>query len=193
MAARLRQLYEQEVRPRLMETLGISNTLAVPRLVKVCINMGVGRAVSENNPKLLENAQREMTVIAGQRAVLTRARKSVSTYKTRTGYPIGVRVTLRGERMYEFVDRLINVAMPRIRDFRGYSIKSFDGHGNYSLGVEEQTIFPEVDPDKVESVQGMDITIVTTAETDEPAVALLAGFTFPFRDGPFALTTRSVA
>ena len=153
--------------------------------------MGVGRAVAENKPSLIESAQREMTQIVGQRAVISRTRMAVAAFKTREGYQVGVRVTLRGSRMYEFLDRLINVAMPRIRDFRGYSVKSFDGHGNYSLGVEEQIIFPEIDPDKSEDTQGMDITIVTTAKTNAEGEALLGMLNFPFRDGSFSVEARS--
>ncbi len=191
--ARLREQYLQTIRPALQERFGYTNHLAVPRLEKLSINMGVGRAVQENNPRLLENAHRELTQIAGQLAVITRTRMAVAAFKTREGYQVGVRVTLRGERMYEFLDRLLNVAMPRIRDFRGYSVKSFDGHGNYSLGIQEQIIFPEIDPDKVESTQGMDVAIVTTAHTDAEGEALLGLFGFPFRDGDFSVEARGSA
>ena len=191
--ARLREQYLQTIRPALQERFGYTNHLAVPRLEKLSINMGVGRAVQENNPRLLENAHRELTQIAGQLAVITRTRMAVAAFKTREGYQVGVRVTLRGERMYEFLDRLLNVAMPRIRDFRGYSVKSFDGRGNYSLGIQEQIIFPEIDPDKVESTQGMDVAIVTTAHTDAEGEALLGLFGFPFRDGDFSVEARGSA
>jgi large subunit ribosomal protein L5 len=190
MAARLYERYRSELIPALQQDFEIKNVMAVPRLEKISINMGVGRAVSENNPKLLESAQKELTTIAGQRAVLTQARKAISNFKLREGYQIGVRVTLRGARMYEFFDRLVNVAMPRIRDFRGYSVKSFDGRGNYSLGLREQTIFPEIDPDAIGSTQGMDITIVTSAKSNEQGQALLAGLGFPFRDGKYAVSKQ---
>jgi large subunit ribosomal protein L5 len=185
--ARLHEQYRETVRPALSERFGYANNMAVPRLEKICLNMGVGRAVAENKPKLLTDAQRDLTRIAGQLAIITRTRVAVAAFKTRIGYQVGVRVTLRGTRMYEFLDRLINVAMPRIRDFRGVSARSFDGRGNYSLGIEELIIFPEVDPDQVESTQGMDVTFVTSARSDQEGEALLGMFGFPFRDGNFAL------
>jgi large subunit ribosomal protein L5 len=174
----MKDKYEQEVVPKLMEQFGYTNKLAAPRLVKVCLNMGVGRA--REDAKLLEQAMADMTMIAGQRGVITKARTSVSNFKLRRGMEIGCRVTLRGARMYEFLDRLINLAMPRIRDFRGVSPKGFDGSGNYNMGLAEQTVFPEIDPDKVVSVQGMNISIITTAGSDEEGRALLRFMGMPF-------------
>lgn len=190
MANRLRQKYIETIRPELKRRFGIANDMAVPRLVKISVNMGLGRAVAENNPRILEQGQKELTQLAGQLAVVTEARRAVSAFKTREGYRVGARVTLRGGRMYDFFDRLINIAMPRIRDFRGFSVKSFDGRGNYSLGIEEQTIFPEINLDRVEFTQGMDVAIVTTAKTDEQGAVLLALFGFPFRDGSVAIGGR---
>ncbi len=178
--ARLLEEYRETLSAQLMEQFGYTNRLAVPRLEKICINSGLGSAME--NPKILDQAIEDLTLIAGQRAVPTRARMAVSTWRLRKGYKIGARVTLRGKKMYEFFDRLVNVAIPRIRDFRGMSPRSFDGRGNYSMGVDEQTVFPEVNPDKVEFVVGMDITIVTSAKTDEEGKALLAGLGFPFRE-----------
>ncbi len=178
--ARLQELYRTEVVPKLMEQFGYGNLLAVPRIEKICLNMGVGQAME--NPRMLETAVEELSIIAGQRAVPTKARKAISTWRLRQGYKIGCRVTLRGRKMYEFFDRLVNVAMPRIRDFRGMSPRAFDGRGNYTMGVSEQTAFPEINADKTEFVQGMDITVVTTAKTDEEARALLKDLGFPFRD-----------
>jgi large subunit ribosomal protein L5 len=190
MAPRLQTLYREKVAPELLKQFGLTNLHAVPRLTKITLNCGVGRAISENNPKLLEDAQRELTQITGQRAVLTAARKSIATFKIRDGYKVGVRVTVRGARMFDFFERLINIAMPRIRDFRGYSIKSFDGRGNYAFGIEEQTIFPEVDPDTVDVPRGMDICITTTSQNNAEGEALIAGFGFPFRDGTCAATAQ---
>ena len=178
--ARLIGEYRETLAPQLMEQFGYANRLAAPRLRKICLNMGLGGAVE--NPKILDQAIEDLTTVAGQRAVPTRARMAVSTWRLRKGYKIGARVTLRGRKMYEFFDRLVNIAIPRIRDFRGMSPRSFDGRGNYSMGVEEQTVFPEVNADKMEFVLGMDITIVTSAETDEEGRALLAGLGFPFRE-----------
>lgn len=176
---RLKVIYEQEIVPALMKKLGRSNRLSLPRLEKIVINMGVGKAVQDK--ERLKEAVEHLALIAGQRPQITKARKSISSFRLRAGYEIGCRVTLRGRRMYEFLDRLINVALPRIRDFRGVNPKSFDGHGNYSLGVSEQLIFPEVDPDTVRYTQGMDITIVTTTNSDEEARELLRLFGMPFR------------
>jgi len=177
---RLRERYFQEILPALEKDLGRSNKLSLPRLQKLVINMGVGSAITEK--KHIEEAVSALTQIAGQKAVVTKARKAVAAFKTRIGYQIGARVTLRGKKMYEFFDRLVNVAVPRIRDFRGFSRKSFDGRGNYTLGLSEQTIFPEVDPDKVTFQQGMDVTVVTTASSDDEAYGLLKELGFPFGD-----------
>ena len=177
--ARLREHYEQTLLPALMERLGLKNPMEAPRISKITVNMGVGEAVADK--KIVDNAVKDMEAITGQKAVITKARKSVAAFKLRDGMPVGCKVTLRRERMYEFLDRLINVAIPRVRDFRGLSLKSFDGQGNYSLGVKEQIIFPEVDYDKVDAIRGMDITITTTASDDEAGRALLEAFEFPFR------------
>lgn len=177
--ARLQEFYRETVVPQMMERFKYQNSMQVPRITKISLNMGVGDAV--NNKKLLDNAVEDLTKIAGQKAVKTKARKSIAGFKIRDGYPIGCRVTLRRERMYEFLDRLVSVAIPRVRDFRGLSPKSFDGRGNYSMGVREQIIFPEIEYDQVDAVRGLDVTITTTAETDEEARALLAAFDFPFR------------
>ena len=177
--ARLQQHYRESVVSALREQRSYRNVMEVPRLEKVTINMGIGEAVSDK--KALENAQNELAQIAGQRPTVTRARKSVAGFKMREGWAIGCKVTLRRQRMYEFLDRLINVAVPRIRDFRGFNPKSFDGRGNYSLGVKEQIIFPEIDYDKTDAIRGMDITLTTTAKTNEEARALLDAFGFPFR------------
>ena len=176
---RLKQRYLEEVRPALIGRLGYRNIMQAPRLEKICLNMGVGAA--REDPALLEQAVEHLTRIAGQKAVVTAARKAVSAFKIRRGFKIGCRVTLRGEKMYEFLDRLITVAIPRVRDFRGLNPHSFDGGGNYSFGIGEQLIFPEIDPDTVSHQQGMDVTICTTARTDEEARALLEGFDFPFQ------------
>ena len=177
--ARLKQHYEKVVRPALQEKFKYQNAMQVPRLDKIVINMGVGEAV--NDTKKVTQAAAELTLIAGQKPVITRAAKSIATFKVRENMPLGCKVTLRRERMYEFLDRLINVAMPRIRDFRGVSGRSFDGRGNYSMGVREQIIFPEIDYDKIDVLRGMDITITTTARSDEEGRALLFAFNFPFR------------
>ncbi len=177
--ARLQDYYRQTVIKQLQERLGISNVMAVPRLEKITLNMGLGD--SARDKKVIENAVAELAAITGQRPVVTHARKSIAGFKVREGMPLGAKVTLRRERMYEFFDRLITVAIPRIRDFRGLSPKSFDGRGNYSMGVREQIIFPEIDYDKVDSLRGMDITITTSARTDDHARALLEAFEFPFR------------
>ena len=174
---RLKDLYEQELRARLKEELGLSSVMQVPRLQKITLNMGVGEAKTE--AKLLDNAIEELTIIAGQRAQLRRARKSIAGFKIREGMPIGTKVTLRGARMYEFLDRLVSIALPRIRDFRGLSPRSFDGRGNYSLGLREQIIFPEIDYDQIKEIRGLDVAITTTAETDEQAEALLRGLGMP--------------
>jgi large subunit ribosomal protein L5 len=177
--ARLKEKYLNEIRPALAERFEFKNALEAPRLEKVVINMGVGEA--KDNPKALDAAVNDMTLIAGQRPVITKARKSVASFKIREGMSIGCKVTLRGERMYEFLDKLINVALPRVRDFRGVSPKSFDGRGNYTLGLREQLIFPEVDYDQIDKVRGMDIIIVTTANSDEEARELLREMGMPFR------------
>ena len=177
--ARLQQYYRDTVVPKLMAQFGYHNSMEVPRLVKVTLNMGVGEAVGDK--KVLEHAQRDMALISGQKPIITHARKSIAGFKIREGWPIGCKVTLRRNRMYEFLDRLIHVAIPRIRDFRGLSPRSFDGRGNYSLGVREQIIFPEIDYDQIDMLRGLDITITTSARTDEEGRALLAAFNFPFR------------
>ena len=177
--AKLHDLYKQEVIKALTEKFGYKTIMQVPRIEKITLNMGVGEAVADK--KVLENAARDMTAIAGQKPLITKVRKSVAGFHIREGYPIGCKVTLRGERMWEFLERLIVIAIPRIRDFRGLSSKSFDGRGNYSMGVREQIIFPEIDFDKVDAVRGLDIAITTTAKTDEEGKALLESFNFPFR------------
>ena len=177
--AKLHDLYKQEVIKKLMDQFHYKTVMQVPRLVKITLNMGVGEALTDK--KILENAAADMAAISGQKPLITKARKSIADLKIREGYPIGCKVTLRGERMWEFLERLICIAMPRIRDFRGVSPKSFDGKGNYSMGVREQIIFPEIDFDKVDAVRGMDITFTTTAKTDDEGRALLAAFNFPFR------------
>jgi large subunit ribosomal protein L5 len=175
---RLKQRYVDEIRPRLQEQLGLGNVMQVPRFAKIVVNMGVGDAVAD--AKALEGAVRDLAVITGQKPRVNRARKSIAAFKLREGMPIGAKVTLRGDRMWDFFDRLLSVALPRIRDFRGVPATSFDGRGNYTLGVTEQLIFPEIDYDSVDRVRGMDITFVTTAETDEQGRALLEAFGFPF-------------
>ena len=177
--ARLRDRYFQEVRPALMKELGIENPMAAPKLEKIVVNMGVGEATQ--NAKLIDPAATEVGQITGQKPIVTKARKSIAAFKVREGMPIGVMVTLRGDRMYEFFDRLVNVALPRVRDFRGVPTKSFDGRGNYTLGVRDQLIFPEIDYSKVEKMKGMNITIVTTAGSDDQARALLKHMGMPFR------------
>lgn len=177
---RLRTKYKEEVVPALMEQFQYSSIMEVPRIEKICINQGVGKATQDK--KLVENALQEITSIAGQKAVPTRAKKSVSNFKLREGMTIGVRVTLRQNQMFEFLDRLVSVALPRVRDFRGISDKSFDGRGNYSMGITEQIIFPEIDLDKVSNITGMDITFVTSAKTDAEALALLKAMGLPFKN-----------
>ena len=179
---RLKVRYREEVLPRLRQELGYANAMEVPRLQKVVINMGVGDSLKD--ARMLEAATQDLAVIAGQRPVVTKARKSIAGFKLREGMSIGAKVTLRGDRMWEFVDRLITVAIPRIRDFRGLSRRSFDGHGNYTLGLTEQLIFPEVDYDKVVKVRGMDITVATTAQSDDEGRALLIALGFPFEGAP---------
>ena len=176
---RLKQRYEEEVRARLKEQLGYSSIMRVPRIEKITLNMGVGEA--KTNARALDSALDELTVIAGQRAQVRRARTSIAGFKIRTGMPIGAKVTLRGTRMYEFLDRLVSIALPRIRDFRGLAPQSFDGRGNYSLGVREQIIFPEINYDDVDSVRGLDVAITTSAKTDEEGLALLRELGLPFR------------
>lgn len=177
--ARLQQYYRDTVLGQLQEQFGYKSPMQVPRLEKITVNMGVGEAVSDK--KQLDQAQNELALITGQKPMVTRARKSIAGFKVREGWPIGCKVTLRRERMYEFLDRLVNVAVPRVRDFRGFSPKAFDGRGNYSIGVREQIIFPEIEYDKTDRLRGLDITFTTTAKTDEEARALLNAFSFPFR------------
>jgi len=178
--ARLREIYKKEIVPALTKQFGYKSVMEVPRVAKVVLNMGVGEAVGDK--KLLENAAADMQKIAGQKPVVTKARKAIAVFKIREGYPIGCMVTLRQNRMYEFLDRLISVALPRVRDFRGVSGRSFDGRGNFNMGVKEQIIFPEIEYDKVDAMRGMNITITTTAKTDAEAKALLAAFRFPFKN-----------
>jgi large subunit ribosomal protein L5 len=177
--ARLKELYSKELAPKLKEELGLANVMEVPRITKITLNMGVGEAVGDK--KVLENAVNDLVKIAGQKVVVTAARKSIAGFKIREDWPIGCKVTLRKERMYEFLDRLVTIAIPRIRDFRGISPKQFDGRGNFSMGVTEQIIFPEIDYDKVDKLRGLDICITTTARTDEEGRALLKAFNFPFK------------
>ncbi len=176
---RLKQRYEEEVRPQLKQELALSSIMQVPRIEKITLNMGVGEA--KTNARALDSAMDELTLIAGQRAHLRRARKSIAGFKIREGMPVGTKVTLRGVRMYEFLDRLVSIALPRIRDFRGLSPASFDGRGNYSLGIREQIIFPEINYDDIDAVRGLDVTITTTAKTDEEGFALLRALGLPFR------------
>ncbi|RLA04483.1 MAG: 50S ribosomal protein L5, partial [Gammaproteobacteria bacterium] len=176
--ARLKDTYSETVTKKLMEQFGYKNVMEIPRLTKITLNMGVGEAIADR--KVMEHAVGDMTKIAGQKPIVIKARKSVAGFKLREGWPVGCKVTLRREMMYEFLDRLINVAIPRIRDFRGMNPKSFDGRGNYNMGVKEQIIFPEIDYDKIDTLRGMDITFTTTANTDEEGHALLAAFNFPF-------------
>ncbi len=176
---RLQAYYEQTIRPALARTFGLTNPMQVPRLEKIVLNVGMGDA--SKNPKQLDGVVEELAMITGQRPVITRAKKAISNFSLRAGMPVGARVTLRGARMYEFLDRMINLSLPRVRDFRGMPTKSFDGRGNYTVGVKEQMIFPEIDFDKVEKIHGMDITIVTTAGRDDLAMALLREFGWPFR------------
>jgi large subunit ribosomal protein L5 len=178
--ARLQQVYKEKVVPKLLTEFAYKNVMQVPRVKKITLNMGVGEAVADK--KQIENAVRDMTAIAGQKPVVTKARKSIAGFKIRDGWPIGCKVTLRGEHMWEFLDRLIAISIPRIRDFRGLNGKAFDGRGNYSMGVREQIMFPEIDYDKVDALRGLDITITTSAQTDEEGKALLKAFNFPFRN-----------
>ena len=177
--ARLKQFYKDSVVKKMTEQFGYTSIMQVPRIEKITLNMGVGEAVADK--KVMENAVGDMEKIAGQKVIVTKAKKSVAAFKIRDDYPVGCKVTLRRERMYEFMDRLVTVAIPRIRDFRGIPAKSFDGRGNYNMGVKEQIIFPEIEYDKIDAIRGMNITITTTAKTDEEAKALLAAFSFPFR------------
>lgn len=177
--ATLKDKYRGEIAPKLKEELGLSNPMAVPRITKITLNMGVGEAVGDK--KVLENALSDMEKIAGQKPVVTKSRKSIAGFKIRDGWPIGCKVTLRDERMYEFLERLVSIAIPRIRDFRGLSAKQFDGRGNFAMGVTEQIIFPEINYDEVDALRGMDITITTTATNDEQGRALLRAFDFPFK------------
>jgi len=178
--SRLQTYYKDNVVPQLMEQLGFGNIMQVPKISKITLNMGVGEAVGDK--KVMDRAVGDMTAIAGQKPIVTNARKSVASFKIRDGWPVGCKVTLRQERMYEFLDRLVNVAIPRIRDFRGLNRKSFDGRGNYSMGVKEQIMFPEIDYDQIDVIRGMDITITTTAKNDKEALALLQAFNFPFKE-----------
>ena len=177
--AKLHEIYKDTVVPELFKQFGYTSVMQVPRIVKITLNMGVGEAVADK--KILDNAVADLTAISGQKPLVTKARKSVAGFKIREGYPIGAKVTLRGERMWDFLERLVSIAIPRIRDFRGVNPKSFDGRGNYSMGVREQIIFPEIDYDKVDAVRGLDITITTTARTDDEGRALLDAFNFPFK------------
>jgi len=178
--ARLAEVYRSEVIPGLVKEFNYKSVMEVPRITKIVLNMGVGEAVADK--KVLDHAVGDMTLIAGQKPIITKAKKSIAGFKIRDGYPIGCKVTLRGPRMYEFLDRLISVAIPRIRDFRGISAKSFDGRGNFNMGVREQIIFPEVEYDKIDVLRGLNVTITTTAKTDEEARSLLSAFRFPFRN-----------
>ncbi|MEN6540654.1 MAG: 50S ribosomal protein L5 [Mizugakiibacter sp.] len=177
---RLEKIYKEQVVPKLMQRFGYANVMQVPRITKITLNMGVGEAVG--NKKVLENAVADMAKIAGQKPVTTKARVSVASFKIRDGWPIGCKVTLRRNHMYEFLDRLVNIALPRVRDFRGVSGRAFDGRGNYNMGIKEQIIFPEIDFDQIDALRGMDIAIATTAKTDEESKALLEAFGFPFRN-----------
>ena len=177
--AKLHEIYKDTVVPGLMKQFGYTSVMQVPRIEKITLNMGVGEAVADK--KILENAVADLTAIAGQKPLITKARKSVAGFKIREGYPIGAKVTLRGERMWDFLERLVSIAIPRVRDFRGINPKSFDGRGNFSMGVREQIIFPEIDYDKVDAVRGLDITITTSAASDDEGRALLSAFNFPFK------------
>jgi len=178
--ARLKELYNSDIKATLQKELGIKNVMAIPKISKIVVNMGVGEA--SQNSKLLDGALADMTAIAGQKPVITKSRKSIANFKLRENMGVGCRVTLRGDQMWEFFDRLVNIALPRIRDFKGINPKSFDGRGNYTLGIKEQIIFPEIEYDKVDMIRGMDITICTTAETNEDGLALLKQFRMPFRN-----------
>lgn len=175
----LKEQYEKELKPALQEQLNIGNIMDIPKIEKIVLNMGLGDAVQ--NPKVVDKAAQELTMISGQKAVVTKAKKSIATFKLRAGMPIGARVTLRKERMYDFLSKLINIALPRVRDFRGVSAKGFDGRGNFSMGVTEHIIFPEIDYDKIDQIRGFNVTIVTSAKTDEHARALLESIGMPFR------------
>ena len=175
----LKEKYKSEIAPQLKEELGLDNVMEVPRITKITLNMGVGEALGDK--KVMENAVSDMTKISGQKPVVTKARRSIAGFKVREGWPIGCKVTLRAERMYEFLDRLVSIAIPRVRDFRGLSPKSFDGRGNFAMGITEQIIFPEIDYDQVDALRGMDITITTTAKTDDEGRALLRAFNFPLK------------
>jgi len=177
--SRLQTYYKETVVPQLMEQLGFKNVMEVPRVTKVTLNMGVGEAVADK--KVMERATADLELIAGQKPIVTMARRSVASFKIRDGWPVGCKVTLRKERMYEFLDRLVNIAIPRVRDFRGLNRKSFDGKGNYSMGVKEQIMFPEIEYDKIDTIRGLDITITTNAKNDDEALALLQAFNFPFK------------
>jgi large subunit ribosomal protein L5 len=176
---RLQVKYNEEIKPALMNEFKFDNVMQLPKLDKIVINMGLGKAVT--NAKIIDDAVEEMTLIAGQKPVVTKAKKSIATFKLREGMPIGVKVTLRGEKMYNFLDKLVSIALPRVRDFRGVSDKAFDGRGNYTFGIKEHLVFPEIEFDKVNMVKGMDITVVTTAKTDDEAKALLKAFGVPFK------------
>jgi large subunit ribosomal protein L5 len=178
--ARLKDVYNKEVVPALTQQFGYKSPMQVPRITKIVLNMGVGEAIGDK--KLLENATADMQKIAGQKPVITKAKKAIAGFKIREGYPIGCMVTLRQERMYEFLDRFVTIALPRVRDFRGISSRAFDGRGNYNIGIKEQIIFPEIEYDKIDAIRGMNISITTTAKTDDEAKALLAAFRFPFRN-----------
>jgi large subunit ribosomal protein L5 len=178
--ARLQDIYLEKIAPQLKEQFGYKSVMEVPRITKITLNMGVSEAVADK--KVIEHAVSDMTKIAGQKPVVTKTRKSIAGFKIREDYPIGCMVTLRGQRMYEFLDRFVNVALPRVRDFRGISGKAFDGRGNYNVGIKEQIIFPEVEYDKIDTLRGMNISITTTAKTDDEAKALLTAFSFPFRN-----------
>ncbi|HBC71304.1 MAG TPA: 50S ribosomal protein L5 [Coxiellaceae bacterium] len=178
--SRLKKLYSDTIIKKMMKQFGYKNIMQVPRITKITLNMGVGEAAADK--KIMTNAVDDLTKIAGQKAVMTMSRKSIAGFKIRADWPIGCKVTLRGERMYDFFDRLISIVIPRIRDFRGFNARSFDGRGNYSLGIKEQIVFPEIDYDKIDSLRGLDITITTTAKTDDEAKALLVAFGFPLRE-----------
>src|SRR5699024_1000995 len=180
MKARLKQYYDEVVVPKLIEEFGYANPMEVPKITKISLNMGVGEAVLDK--KVMDNAVAEMTAVSGQKAQVTLSRKSIAGFKIRDGWPVGCRVTLRRTTMYEFLDRLVNISLPRVRDFRGVSARSFDGRGNYNFGIKEQIVFSEIEYEKVDAVRGMDISIATTAKTDEEAKALLSAFNFPFRN-----------
>ncbi len=178
--ARLQDFYKDEVVPELMKQFKYDSVMQVPKFTKVTLNMGVGEAVADK--KVMDRAVADMTAIAGQKPIVTNAKRSVASFKIRDGWPVGCKVTLRRDKMYEFLDRLVNVAIPRVRDFRGLNRKSFDGRGNYSMGVKEQIMFPEIDYDQIDTIRGMDITITTTAKSDEEAMALMSAFSFPFKE-----------